>query len=184
MKIYTRTGDDGSTALLGGVRVPKHHLRIESYGTVDELNSHCGMLLDLAGAQAPREVLLHVQDRLFTIGSHLATDPSHVGKMKLPSLHESDVTNLEKQMDELDSKLPPMRNFLLPGGHPIVSQCHIARCVCRRAERLIVSLNEHEPVNPLILTYMNRLSDYLFVLSRSLGQTLGAEERPWRPSSE
>lgn len=182
MKIYTRKGDDGSTGLLGGARVPKHHLRIESYGTIDELNAHLGMLIDLAGEHGPRDMLLRIQDRLFTLGSHLATDPEHAGKMKLPELSLDDVSALEYAMDNMDETLPEMRNFVLPGGHPVVSQCHVARCVCRRAERLVVALHEHEPVDACILTYLNRLSDYLFVLSRWWSMTLGAEERPWRPS--
>jgi len=182
MKIYTRKGDGGSTALLGGARVPKHHLRIETYGTVDELNSHLGMLRDLTADAVTIDFLLHVQDRLFTLGSHLATDPAHKGKMSLPQLTPEDITRLETEMDRMDEILPEMRNFILPGGHPVVSQCHIARCVCRRAERLAVALNETEGVEAEILTYLNRLSDYLFVLARSLSFHLGADERPWKPS--
>jgi cob(I)alamin adenosyltransferase len=182
MKIYTRKGDDGTTGLLGGARVPKHHLRIEAYGTTDELNSHLGMLRDLTQDEASVAVILRVQDRIFTLGSHLATEPAHAGKLKLPEITGEDITALESEMDRLDESLPPMRNFILPGGHPAVSQCHIARCVCRRAERLVVALNEIEPVDPLILRYLNRLSDYLFVLSRHLSHTFGADEKPWRPS--
>lgn len=182
MKIYTKRGDDGTTGLLGGTRVPKHHLRIEAYGTIDELNAHLGMLRDLCGAGEEANALLNIQDRLFTIGSHLATDPSHEGKMSLPELRPADTEALETSMDRMDERLPEMRHFVLPGGHVAVSQCHIARCVCRRAERLVVSLHEVQPVAGDILTYLNRLSDYLFVLSRHLAHRLGVEEAPWKPS--
>jgi len=181
MKIYTRKGDQGTTGLLGGARVPKHHLRIEAYGTVDELNSHIGMLRDLAGSNADQDLLLRIQDRLFTLGSHLAVEPAHVGKMKLPDLADSDVTELENAMDRMDEGLPPMRNFILPGGHIAVSQCHIVRCVCRRAERLTTALNEAEEVPATILIYLNRLSDYFFVLARHLTKETGAVEHPWKP---
>ena len=179
MKIYTKKGDDGTTGLLGGTRVPKHHLRIESYGTVDELNSYLGLLRDLH--PAIESEILEIQDRLFTLGSHLALDPSHVGKMNLPQIDERDVTFLEQRMDAMDEVLPPMRNFVLPGGNPVVSHCHVARTICRRAERLVAALNEHELVPQVIMHYLNRLSDYLFVLSRKLTQDLGASEKPWNP---
>jgi len=181
MKIYTRKGDDGTTGLLGGVRVAKHHARIEAYGNVDELNSHIGLLRDLPEIQSHQSVLLSIQDRLFTIGSHLALDPSHEGKMQLPQLSGEDVTALEQAMDSMDEKLPPMKNFVLPGGHPAVSHIHIARCVCRRAERSIVFLHEQSPVESLILEYMNRLSDYLFTLSRMVALENKAQETPWIP---
>jgi cob(I)alamin adenosyltransferase len=179
MKIYTKKGDDGTTGLLGGTRVPKHHLRIEAYGTVDELNSYLGLLRDLAPAH--KEILLFIQDRLFTLGSHLAVDPSHEGKMKLPEIHEADVTALETAMDTMDESLEPMRNFILPGGNVVVSHCHIARTICRRAERCVAALNDHEKVDDLIMHYLNRLSDYLFVLSRKLTVEFNAEEIPWKP---
>lgn len=179
MKIYTKKGDDGTTGLLGGTRIPKHHLRIEAYGTVDELNSHLGMLRDYyADVQ---EQIINIQDKLFTIGSHLALDPDHKGKMNLPSINDSDVLQLEYWMDSMDETLPPMRNFVLPGGHVAVSQAHIARTVCRRAERLVAHLNEAEPVEPITLQYLNRLSDYLFVLSRFISANIGANETPWIP---
>lgn len=181
MKIYTRKGDTGSTGLLGGARVPKHHLRIEAYGTVDELNSWIGLLRDRAETAAYKELLMSIQDRLFTLGSLLAVDPAHEGKMQLPRLHQEDVDVLEAAMDAMDGQLPEMRNFVLPGGHPTVSECHIARCVCRRAERAVTALHEHEPLADLVLQYLNRLSDYLFVLSRMLAQEIGAEEFPWKP---
>jgi cob(I)alamin adenosyltransferase len=180
MKIYTKTGDKGQTSLLGGSRVPKHHLRIESYGTIDELNSYIGLLRDQAINAKHIEVLLEIQDRLFTIGSYLASEPQK-SKVKIPLLNEEDVVFLEKQIDELNEALPPMRSFILPGGHTTVSFCHIARCVCRRAERLVVHLSETETVSDTILRYLNRLSDYLFVLARKLSEELKASEIPWKP---
>ncbi len=180
MKVYTRKGDEGQTSLIGGTRVPKHHLRIESYGTVDELNSYIGLIRDQDILPAHKVVLKEIQDRLFTIGSSLASDPEK-SKMKIPDLLETDVTFLETTMDELDSKLPEMRFFVLPGGHTTVSYCHLARCVCRRAERIADHLATEEFVAPLVLSYLNRLSDYLFVLGRSLTQELNAEEIPWKP---
>jgi cob(I)alamin adenosyltransferase len=181
MKIYTRKGDDGTTGLLGGTRVPKHHARIESYGNVDELNSYLGLIRDLLPGTSHATFILHVQEQLFTMGSHLALDPEHIGKMSLPELRESDVTELEKAMDAMEETLPEMRNFILPGGHPAVSHCHVARCICRRAERSVVFLSEQSPVPEIILHYLNRLSDYLFVFSRKLSHELGAEEKPWIP---
>ena len=180
MKIYTKNGDEGLTSLIGGTRVPKHTLRIEAYGTVDELMSHLGLLRDQAIDSIYIQQLIQIQDRLFTIGSHLAADPEK-SKMKLPELQESDVTCLEENIDQQELKLPPMKSFVLPGGHTIVSYCHIARCVCRRAERIVEHLNSIHAVNPLILKYLNRLSDYLFILSRSISQELNAEEIPWKP---
>lgn len=180
MKIYTKTGDKGQTSLLGGSRVPKHHLRIESYGTIDELNSYIGLLRDQSIDKKHIDVLLEVQDRLFTIGSYLASEPEK-SKVKIPELKEEDVFFLEKQIDELNEALPPMRSFVLPGGHTTVSFCHIARCVCRRAERIAVHLSETEQVNELVLRYLNRLSDYLFILARKLTYELNANEVPWKP---
>jgi cob(I)alamin adenosyltransferase len=181
MKIYTRKGDDGTTGLLGGVRVAKHHARIEAYGNVDELNSYIGILRDLLAGSAHFDLLLSIQDRLFTIGSHLAVDPSHSGKMQLPLLQSSDVLALESAMDALDETLPPMKNFVLPGGHIAVSHIHVARCICRRAERSIVFLHEQSAVETHILEYMNRLSDYLFTLSRAVSAEQHAIETPWIP---
>lgn len=180
MKIYTKKGDTGTTGLIGGTRIPKHHLRIESYGTVDELNSYIGVVRDHEVSESTRNQLIEIQDRLFTIGSSLAADPEK-SKMKIPDLKESDVELLEAWMDEMDASLPEMRFFVLPGGHKAVSFCHVARCVCRRAERLAVHLSEDDFVEPLVLKYLNRLSDYLFVLSRKLTQELNAEEQPWHP---
>lgn len=180
MKIYTRTGDDGTTALFGGSRVPKHHIRIESYGTVDELNSYIGLLRHRDIDPKAQEVLGEVQDRLFTIGSILASDPSK-SNLKTPDLHESDIELLEKEMDRMNESLPEMRSFVLPGGNETVSFCHIARCVCRRAERLAVLLNDQEPIEPLVIRYLNRLSDYLFVLSRQVTKDDDLQETPWKP---
>jgi cob(I)alamin adenosyltransferase len=180
MKIYTKTGDKGQTSLIGGTRVPKHHIRIEAYGTVDELNSWMGVLRDLVPSEKTKSLIVDIQDRLFTIGSLLASDPEK-SKMKLPELHAEDILQLEKEIDAIDSSVPPMKSFVLPGGHLTVSYCHVARCVCRRAERHIIHLSENAPVSDLVLQYLNRLSDYLFMLSRQLTQDLGAEEIPWKP---
>lgn len=180
-KIYTKTGDKGETSLIGGTRVPKHHVRIEAYGTVDELNSYIGLVRDLiTESHAQFKLLIEIQDRLFTIGAILAADPEK-SKMKLPDLHESDIALLEKAIDEMDSHLPEMKHFVLPGGHPTISHLHIARCVCRRAERNVIHLNEIAPVNDLTFKYLNRLSDYLFTLSRQLAIDYKAIETPWIP---
>ncbi len=179
MKIYTKTGDKGQTSLIGGTRVPKHHVRIEAYGTVDELNSWIGLIRDQSIGADISELLLEIQDRLFTIGSSLASDPDK-SKMKIPDLKEEDILLLEKKMDQMNETLPEMRSFLLPGGHTTVSYCHIARCVCRRAERATIRLSENEFVADLVVKYLNRLSDYLFVLSRRLSSDLKAPEIPWK----
>ena len=179
MKIYTKTGDKGQTSLIGGTRVPKHHIRIEAYGTVDELNSWIGLLRDMIPGEHEKKILIEVQDRLFTMGSHLASDPEK-SKMKLPDLKKEDVELFENEIDAMDKILPPMKNFVLPGGHPVVSHIHIARCVCRRAERCVIHLSENNPIEEIIIQYLNRLSDYLFVLSRKVAQDLGVEEIPWK----
>ena len=179
-KIYTKTGDKGETSLIGGTRVPKHHLRIESYGTVDELNSYIGLIRDQEIDLHYKEVLIEIQDRLFTIGSSLASDPEK-SNMKIPDLKEEDVLLLEREMDKMDESLPEMKSFVLPGGHTTVSYCHIARCVCRRAERMTIHLSETSFVADLVIKYLNRLSDYLFVLSRKLSKDLNAAEIPWKP---
>lgn len=178
MKIYTKTGDKGKTSLLGGTRVSKSDARIEAYGTIDELNSYVGLIRDTQTITSRRNVLKEIQDRLFTIGSHLATDKER-NLSKLPDLHETDVEFLEKQMDDMDRELPEMKSFILPGGHVYVSYCHLARCVCRRAERLTIGLSEVVDIEPIIIRYLNRLSDYLFVLGRKLAMELGVEEVPW-----
>jgi cob(I)alamin adenosyltransferase len=181
MKIYTKKGDKGETSLLGGTRVAKSHVRIESYGTVDELNSWIGLIRDQQIDSGTKKNLILIQDRLFTIGSHLASDPTKSG-IKIPDIKEEDVTALEKEMDTMNEVLPEMRSFVLPGGHTTVSYCHIARCVCRRAERCTVHLASQEKVEDIIIKYLNRLSDYLFVLSRKLSNDLKAEDIPWKPN--
>lgn len=183
MKIYTKTGDQGLTSLIGGTRVKKSHLRIETYGTVDELNSYLGLVGDQPVNAGRVDFLRQIQDRLFTIGALLASDPEK-SRMKLPDLRESDVEALEKAIDTMDQHIPPLRVFVLPGGHQSVSFCHIARCVCRRAERLVIALQEESAVGELVVKYLNRLSDYLFVLSRMMAHELGAEEIAWKPRME
>jgi cob(I)alamin adenosyltransferase len=179
-KIYTKTGDKGSTSLIGGVRVPKSHIRIESYGTIDELNSCIGMVNDMAANEKINGWLREVQDRLFTVGSVLATDHSKEVKMKLPDVHDADVKWLEGLIDEMNEVLPEMRSFILPGGNLAASTCHVARCVCRRAERLCVAMHEQQEYIPdIIIQYLNRLSDFLFVLARYIGHINGAEEIKW-----
>lgn len=180
MKIYTKTGDQGTTALFGGKRVSKAHLRIDTYGTVDELNSYIGLVRDQDVNKKRKEVLVEIQDRLFTIGSILATEPGNT-KVKVPHLTEADIEFLEKEIDAMDLQLQPMRFFVLPGGHQSVSFCHLARTVCRRTERLTIELNTIETVDPLVIKYLNRLSDYLFVLSRTMTKELQVEETPWKP---
>ena len=180
MKVYTKHGDEGQTSLLGGTRVPKHHLRIESYGTVDELNSWIGMLKDHAVAEAYAPFLKEIQDQLFTMGSNLASDPE-ANRMVLPQITDSDVLALEASIDAMEAGLPALKNFVLPGGHPAASSAHVARCVCRRAERLVVHLSEISPVDPITLRYLNRLSDWLFVFSRELIRIAGATEIVWSP---
>jgi len=178
-KIYTKTGDQGQTSLLGGTRLPKHHIRIEAYGTVDELNSHIGLLRDVIDEKNTIDLLIYIQDRLFTIGSHLAADPKK-NKMQLPSVHEEDVIALEKAIDDITEQVPEMKSFVLPGGHIYVSYCHIARCVCRRAERAVLRLAENEKVEDIHVKYLNRLSDYLFMLSRWITMDKKANEIPWK----
>ena len=181
-KIYTKTGDKGTTSLIGGTKVSKSHIRIESYGTVDELNSWVGVIIDHISDAGTRQTLKEVQDRLFTIGSSLACDPEKEPKLKIPDLHESDVETLEKEIDRMNETLEPMRAFILPGGAPAVSFAHVARCVCRRAERLCVAMQADEmEVESLVLKYLNRLSDYLFVVARYITHLQGAEEVQWKP---
>lgn len=180
MKIYTKTGDQGETSLIGGTRVPKFHLRIECYGTVDELNSYVGLIQCQEIDTHAKQILKEIQDRLFTIGSSLAADPEK-SRMKIPDLLLTDITLLEEEMDQMNAVLPALKNFILPGGNTVVSYCHIARCICRRAERLIVQLAAESFVDTQVTIYLNRLSDYLFVLSRSLGSAIGAEENVWLP---
>jgi cob(I)alamin adenosyltransferase len=182
MKIYTKTGDKGTTSLIGGTKVAKSHLRIETYGTVDELNSYIGLVSDLTANEHSKIILKEIQDRLFTIGSALACDPQKEIRMAIPDLHPEDVQLLEKEIDAMNETLPEMRSFILPGGHPTVSHMHIARCVCRRAERAAVLLLQQEQnVEEIILVYLNRLSDYLFILARNEAQLLKVPDIPWKP---
>lgn len=181
MKIYTRTGDKGDTGLLGGTRVPKDHLRIEAYGTVDELNSHLGLLRDMA-APHHGELIAGIQHTLFAIGSRLASSSEEEAtKFQVPQVGDAEITALEQAMDAMDKELEPMRNFILPGGHPAVSQAHIARTVCRRAERRVVQLAAQEAIPEAVVRYINRLSDLLFVLARHLGKLHGVPDTPWKP---
>jgi len=180
MKIYTKTGDKGFTSLIGGTRVPKHHLRIESYGTVDELNSYIGLIRDHDIAEHDKQVLKEIQDRLFTIGSSLASDPEK-SRMVIPDLHDADIELLEKEMDAMNEVLPELRHFILPGGSNVISFCHIARCVCRRAERLSVHLAEESKVDERVNIYLNRLSDYLFMLARKIANDNKIPENQWIP---
>jgi cob(I)alamin adenosyltransferase len=180
-KIYTKTGDLGKTTLIGGTRVPKSHLRIETYGTVDELNSFVGFLDDQLTDNRSKNTLREIQDRLFTIGSSLACDPDKEPKMKLPDLKEEDITLLEQEIDEMNKVLQPMKSFILPGGGLPVSSAHLARCVCRRAERNCVNMLEHDMfVDTLVIKYLNRLSDYLFVLARFTAHLIGVKETEWK----
>ncbi|NEU07216.1 cob(I)yrinic acid a,c-diamide adenosyltransferase [Flavihumibacter sp. R14] len=181
MKIYTKTGDKGFTSLIGGTRVHKYHLRIECYGTIDELNSYVGMIRDMEDiSEHQKNILKEIQDRLFTIGSSLASDPEK-SKMKIPDLHDTDIQFLEKEMDLMNDQIPELRHFVLPGGSMAVSFCHIARCVCRRSERLTVHLSEESYVDDKIIVYLNRLSDFLFVLARKICSDNNLPENQWIP---
>ncbi|NCA85564.1 MAG: cob(I)yrinic acid a,c-diamide adenosyltransferase [Clostridia bacterium] len=179
-KIYTKTGDKGETSLIGGTRVPKYHERIEAYGTLDELNAFLGIIRDQAVDDHTHAILLEIQDRIFTAESLLAQDADKPGVRKLPQLHENDITLLETEIDTMNEHLAPLQNFILPGGHPMVSYCHIARTICRRAERITLRLATQAPVDELVIKYLNRLSDYLFVLARKLSSDVGAIETTWK----
>lgn len=187
MKIYTKTGDDGTTGLFGGTRVPKHHIRIESYGTLDELNSWIGLIRDQPIEDSTKQVLIKIQEKLFTVGALLAIDPekeklkSGKDRLNIPKIGTGDLNFLETEIDLMEQHLPPMTHFILPGGHTTVSYCHITRTICRRAERLVSQLNDFEPVDPILLSYINRLSDFLFVLARKLSYDVQAEEIKWIP---
>lgn len=190
MKIYTKTGDKGTTALFGGTRVKKYNLRIDSYGTVDELNSYIGLIKDQEISEGLKTSLLKIQNELFTLGAMLATPPeketlkSGKERLNIPKVNLSSIEFLENEIDKMDQELPQMTHFILPGGHQAVSFCHVARCVCRRAERLSVALNDEERINEDVLKYLNRLSDYLFVLARKLSQDLAVEEIKWIPEKQ
>ena len=179
MKIYTKNGDKGQTSLIGGDRVSKHHVRIEAYGTIDELNSHIGLLRSFVSDGLNKHLLSEIQDRLFTLGSLLASAPG--SKMVVPDLKTSDIEMLETAIDTMNEALPELRAFILPAGSAEIAHTHVARCVCRRAERLIVQLDELQHVDPNILKYVNRLSDYLFVLARKVAQVQGIAEVNWKP---
>lgn len=187
MKIYTKTGDTATTGLLGGTRVPKHHIRIESYGTLDELNCWIGLVRDQSIGIPYKTVLIKIQEQLFTLGALLAIDPKKEklkngkDRLNIPKITTDNVNFLEREIDLMEQELPPMTHFVLPGGHTTVSYCHIARTICRRAERLASQLNDFEPVDPILLSYMNRLSDFLFVLARKLSYDAQAEEVKWIP---
>ncbi|NJN25358.1 MAG: cob(I)yrinic acid a,c-diamide adenosyltransferase [Cyclobacteriaceae bacterium] len=180
MKIYTKTGDKGKTSLLGGTRVSKSNERINTYGTVDELNSFLGLVSDLEFDKKRKSLIRDIQSRLFTIGSSLAAETQKAKDFK-PDLVENDILILEQSIDLMNETLPEMKNFVLPGGHQLVSTTHIARTVCRRAERLVIGLAEGEEVEEIIVRYLNRLSDYLFVLARMQAHELKVEEIPWKP---
>jgi cob(I)alamin adenosyltransferase len=179
-KIYTKTGDKGTTSLIGGTRLPKDHIKIEAYGSVDELNAWIGVLADAPENKERNAFLKEIQDRLFTIGAELASETDQ-NKQKLPELFESDIEVLEKKMDLYNEVIPTLRAFVLPGGHSLVSFAHVARTVCRKSERQVITLSHNEEVNPLIIKYLNRLSDYLFVLSRKITQEQNAPEIAWKP---
>ncbi len=182
LKIYTKTGDLGKTSLIGGTKVAKSHIRIDTYGTVDELNSYIGLLADHLLDLPIKIILKEIQDRLFTIGSSLACDPEKEPMMKIPDLLEKDIVFLEKEIDKMQDRLPAMKFFILPGGHTAISTAHVARCICRRTERCCVNMMEHELfVDPLVIKYLNRLSDYLFVLARFIGMQLNVPEIAWKP---
>ena len=180
IKIYTKGGDKGTTSLLGGTRVPKYDERINAYGTLDELNSFLGLLRDFSIATHYKEVILNIQNFIFTAEAHLASDSAE-NIARLPQLREEEVVQLEQEIDAMNEELPELRSFILPGGHPVVSYCHIARTICRRAERLVIKLAGQYEVNEIIIRFLNRLSDYLFVLGRKLTHELGADEIPWNP---
>jgi cob(I)alamin adenosyltransferase len=179
MKIYTKRGDKGKTSLIGGDRVSKSHIRIDAYGTTDELNSYIGILRSFVKDDLNVKVLAEIQDRLFTLGSLLASAPT--SKMIVPDIHDRDIELLETSIDKMNEELPELRTFILPAGSAEIAHCHVARCICRRAERLVVLLDENSPLEPLILQYLNRLSDYLFVLGRYVAMVEGVEEVSWKP---
>ena len=181
-KIYTKTGDKGETGLFGGARIPKNDIRIEAYGTVDELNSFVGNLVDLCDTQDLLQYMTGIQDELFVIGSHLARDPRKPD-LPLPSLPLEAIERLESGMDRMDEQLEPLKSFILPGGHPSVSAAHICRTVCRRAERRVIDLAQQQQVDPWIIQYLNRLSDYFFIIARYLAKHHGVADRPWNPKS-
>ena len=179
MKIYTKTGDKGTTSLVGGTRVPKTHVRLEAYGTVDELNSNLGLLLTYLPDEEDKMLVRHIQDRLFAVGSNLATDLEKTDLKCASVIHLEEIERIEKEIDRLDNLLPPLHAFILPGGSRGASVCHVCRTVCRRAEHRILALAEQCAVAPELLAYVNRLSDYLFVLSRKINRDEKKDEIFW-----
>jgi len=179
-KIYTKGGDKGETSLLGGTRVPKFHERIEAYGTLDELNSYVGLIRDQQIDNHYKDILFDIQNNLFVAESHLAADNEESAK-NLPKLTSNSIILLETEIDKMNEKIPPLQSFILPGGHTTVSYCHIARTICRRSERLVIKLGSQYKIDPIIIQYLNRLSDYLFVLARMIAKEENAEETLWRP---
>ncbi|MEO1256232.1 MAG: cob(I)yrinic acid a,c-diamide adenosyltransferase [Bacteroidota bacterium] len=183
-KLYTKTGDKGKTSLLGGKKISKADLRIEAYGNVDELNSFIGHLKDHANVENRlKQQLYWIQEHLFSLGSILATEPDFTG-FELPKITKTEVDQLEVWIDKFDQEVPPLKNFILPGGHPAVSLAHICRTVCRRTERSIIALSNEEVLDEPILQFINRLSDYLFIFARAIGHILGVQEIPWSPGSD
>lgn len=180
-KIYTKQGDKGQTSLLGGSKVPKYHERIEAYGTLDELNSFIGLTRDYSEDENTRQYLKKIQDEVFAIEAHLASETREASGF-LPEIKDSVIAEMEKEIDRMEQSLPELKNFILPGGHPAVSYCHVARTICRRAERTVIKLAETIEVKAVIIQYLNRLSDYFFVLARYLGNYFGAEEIVWKPT--
>jgi len=178
--VYTKTGDKGKTGLIGGTRVPKNHERLEAYGTIDELNSFIGLIRSYELEESIDRVIIDIQSKLFTIGAYLATDSSVSDLRDRIGCDETQIELMEAEMDRLEGALPPLTNFILPGGHPAVGYCHVARTICRRAERRVITIADTNEVNPWVIRYINRLSDYLFVLSRHLSKYFDVHEIPWK----
>lgn len=181
MKVYTKTGDNGTTSLIGGKRVAKYHPRIEAYGTVDELISHVGLLRDQDIDIETKNFLIQIQDKLMNCASILAADCSDC-KVKIPKILPEDIRSVELEIDKMDNQLEPLASFILPGGHTAISLCHICRTVCRRSERIIIRLSEETPVPEDLVKYINRLSDFFFVLSRKMAKDLKIDQIPWKPN--
>lgn len=178
-KIYTRTGDKGTTALVGGQRIPKHHLRLDAYGTIDELNSFVGLLESQDTDEKIKKFLQGLQYKLFDIGAYLATENEDLEKFKITSCTEEDIREAETLIDLWTNELPPLKHFIMPGGHQTVAICHIVRAVCRRAERIITQLSEEVVVDELLMRYINRLSDLFFVMARKMAHDLQISEKKW-----
>lgn len=179
--IYTKGGDKGQTSLIGGTRVSKHNDRLEAYGTIDELSSNIGMIWSYNISNEDKEFLWRIQNKLFVIGAYLATDDSVSDMRNKLNAETKDIEALELKMDEMEFGLPELKNFVLPGGHPAIASCHIVRTICRRAERRILKMSEQYQIEEWVIRYINRLSDYFFVLARYLTNYFKVEEIPWRP---